>query len=77
MALSCSSWELLDCYQDSGDEILPINMVMHHHITKALAKAGGKINGPGGAAQLLKIHPGTLRKRMDKLGIPYGRKAQI
>ncbi|HUL10679.1 MAG TPA: helix-turn-helix domain-containing protein [Methylococcaceae bacterium] len=37
--------------------------------------AGGKINGPSGAAQLLGLHPNTLRKRMNKLGIPYGRKS--
>ncbi len=45
------------------------------HIRQALEKAGGKINGPGGAAQILNIHPNTLRKRMDKLGIAYGRKS--
>jgi transcriptional regulator with GAF, ATPase, and Fis domain len=41
------------------------------HIKRILALAGGKINGPGGAAEHLGIHPNTLRKRMDKLGIPY------
>lgn len=45
------------------------------HIRQALEKAGGKINGPGGAAQILNIHPNTLRKRMNKLGILYGRKS--
>jgi len=39
----------------------------------ALEKANGKISGPGGAAQILDINPSTLRKRMKKLGIPYGR----
>jgi transcriptional regulator with GAF, ATPase, and Fis domain len=45
------------------------------HIRQALEIAGGKINGPGGAAQILKVHPNTLRKRMNKLGIPYGRRS--
>ena len=45
------------------------------HIRQALERAGGKINGPGGAAQILGIHPNTLRKRMIKLGIPYGKKS--
>jgi transcriptional regulator with GAF, ATPase, and Fis domain len=45
------------------------------HIKQALRTAGGKINGPSGAAQLLGLHPNTLRKRMNKLGIPYGRKS--
>ena len=33
----------------------------------------GKIHGPGGGAELMGINPSTLRKRFDKLGIPYGR----
>jgi len=44
------------------------------HIRQALATAEGKINGPGGAAQLLGLHPNTLRTKMNKLGIPYGRR---
>ncbi len=40
-------------------------------IRQALKVSNGKINGPGGAAQLLRIHPNTLRKRMEKLKIPY------
>jgi hydrogenase-4 transcriptional activator len=42
-------------------------------IKQAMTAAHGKINGPGGAAELLGIGPNTLRKRMDKLGIPYKR----
>ena len=45
------------------------------HIRQALQMAGGKINGPGGAAQLLGLHPNTLRTKMNKLGIPYGRRS--
>jgi hypothetical protein len=30
---------------------------------------GGKIHGPGGAAELLDIDAGTFRNRMSKLGI--------
>lgn len=44
------------------------------HIRRALKAAKGKINGPGGAAELLGINPNTLRKRMNKLNIPYKRK---
>ena len=44
------------------------------HIRQALKLAKGKINGPAGAAELLKIHPNTLRKKMDRLAIPYGKK---
>ena len=45
------------------------------YIRRALEKAGGKIHGPGGAAQILRINPSTLRKRMNRLGIAYGRKS--
>lgn len=47
------------------------------HITRALDMARGRINGPGGAAQLLGLRPNTLRSRMKKLGIPYGKKYHI
>ena len=42
-------------------------------IRKALEKAAGKVSGTGSAAELLGINPGTLRHRMRKLGIPFGR----
>jgi transcriptional regulator of acetoin/glycerol metabolism len=39
------------------------------HILRVLQKTRWKINGPGGAAALLNIHPSTLRFRIRKLGI--------
>ena len=33
----------------------------------------GKVHGPGGGVELMGINPSTLRNRMDKLGIHYGR----
>jgi DNA-binding protein Fis len=36
----------------------------------------GRVGGEKGAARLLKINPSTLRKRMRKLGIPFGRRAK-
>jgi transcriptional regulator with GAF, ATPase, and Fis domain len=57
--------------------VLSLDEINAQHIRQALEIAGGKINGPGGAAQLLGLHPNTLRKRMSKLGIPYGRKHHI
>ena len=39
------------------------------HILAALEHAGWVIEGPRGAAAILKLHPNTLRSRMDKLGI--------
>jgi transcriptional regulator with GAF, ATPase, and Fis domain len=34
---------------------------------------GGRIEGKKGAAVLLGMNPATLRYRMQKLGIPFGR----
>lgn len=46
------------------------------HLSKVLHMTGGKIHGPGGAAELLGINPSTLRWRLDKLGIQHGRTAK-
>lgn len=43
-------------------------------ISTALKMSGGKIHGPGGAAEMLGIKANTLRSRMDRLGMQYGRK---
>jgi len=48
---------------------------MRLHIESVLKKANGKVQGANGAAALLGIKPNTLRHRMRKLGIPFGRKA--
>jgi formate hydrogenlyase transcriptional activator len=39
------------------------------HILRALEATGWRINGPNGAASMLKLHPSTLRFRMKKLGL--------
>jgi transcriptional regulator with GAF, ATPase, and Fis domain len=46
------------------------------HIRQTLEKAGGKVEGEQGAAALLGMNPGTLRHRMRKLKIPFGRAAK-
>ncbi len=56
-------------------ETLSLQDVEAGHIRKVLRHAGGKISGKGGAAELLRVNPGTLRARMRKLGISFGRKA--
>jgi formate hydrogenlyase transcriptional activator len=43
--------------------------VAREHILAALRSTGGIIEGPRGAAHILKLHPNTLRSRMEKLGI--------
>ena len=61
---------------DPNRPLLSLEEMNVQLIRRALERAGGKINGPGGAAQILGIHPNTLRKRMIKLGIPYGKKSR-
>jgi PAS domain S-box-containing protein len=50
-------------------EIIPLEEVERRHIIKALEATGGTISGEEGAAVLLKLHPNTLRFRIQKLGI--------
>jgi transcriptional regulator with GAF, ATPase, and Fis domain len=62
--------------EDGRHRALPsLDEINARHIRRALKMAGGKINGPGGAGQILGLHPNTLRKRMNKLGIPFGRRS--
>lgn len=44
-----------------------------NHIRQVLRLTKGKINGSDGAAALLGVNPSTLRNRMSKLGINFGR----
>ena len=59
---------------DSETLPLPLDQAMSRHIENVLKITKGKVHGPGGAAELLAIKPNTLRARMDKLGIRFGRK---
>jgi len=53
--------------------IEPLDVVMARHIEKALEAAHGRVEGPHGAARLLRINPHTLRARMRKLKIDWRR----
>jgi len=54
--------------------LLKLDEAMAAHIRDVLDAAGGKIHGPGGAAELLGMNPNTLRWRLDKLGISFRRR---
>ena len=55
-------------------EPLELDTVTARHIKNVLESCNGRVEGEKGAARLLRIHPSTLRKRMKKLGIAFGRK---
>lgn len=61
--------------QSQDEPLVSLDEMNARYIRRALEEPGGKINGPGGAARILSINPNTLRKRMKRLGIPYGRRS--
>jgi DNA-binding NtrC family response regulator len=58
---------------DSDEGCLSLDEVVARQIERVLEQTRGKVNGAGGAAEILRIHPSTLRHKMEKLGIVYGR----
>jgi formate hydrogenlyase transcriptional activator len=54
-------------------DIVPLEEIERRHIMAALESTAGVIQGPKGAARILKLHPNTLRSRMEKLGITFKR----
>jgi len=52
---------------------LKLDNMIANHILHVLESTAGKVHGPGGAAELLGMNASTLRGKMNKLGIPYGR----
>ncbi|HET8781675.1 MAG TPA: sigma 54-interacting transcriptional regulator [Pyrinomonadaceae bacterium] len=55
------------------DDLLPTSETLEQNeynlIVRTLKNVHWKLEGPGGAAELLNIHPSTLRSKMRKLGI--------
>lgn len=54
-------------------EQLSLDQVMISYIQDVLKETNGKVEGPDGAAAWLGLHPSTLRARMKKLKIAFGR----
>jgi len=67
--------ETLELHRQS-EETDNLNEVITRHIRRILSKTKGKVHGPDGAAAFLGVNPSTLRNRMKKLGIDYGRKSK-
>jgi transcriptional regulator with GAF, ATPase, and Fis domain len=53
------------------DQHLSFEEMSRRHIQEVLKGCDGKISGAGGAAEILDLHPNTLRNKMLKLGIPF------
>jgi DNA-binding NtrC family response regulator len=56
-----------------GERLLPLEEMQRLYIEEALRRTGGKVTGPGGAAEVLDINGRTLMSRMVKLGIERGK----
>jgi len=54
-------------------EGLRLDEVAARHIRHVMEMTGGKIEGKNGTASILGVNPATLRYRMRKLRIPFGR----
>jgi len=52
---------------------LELDAIVKRHIQRVLEMTGGKIHGTGGAGELLGVNPNTLRYKMKKLGITFGK----
>lgn len=57
------------CAEVHDDSLKNLAAMEREHIVEVLNKTNWKINGAGGAASLLGLHPSTLRFRLKKLGI--------
>ncbi len=60
----------------SGKPPAGLNTVISNHISMVLAQTRGRINGEDGAARLLGVNPSTLRHKMRRLNIDFGRKGR-
>ncbi len=52
-----------------------LNEIIKKHIQHVMDECNGRVEGEKGAANVLKVNPSTLRKKMNRLGILFGRKS--
>ena len=60
-----------DIAEGDGMGVCSLEEVEKRHIAFVLERTGGMIAGPKGAASVLKLHPNTLRSRMQRLGLKW------
>ncbi len=53
------------------DPLCTLDEAVSRYILKVLSKTDGRIEGVGGAAEILDLNPSTLRSKMRKLNISY------
>jgi transcriptional regulator with GAF, ATPase, and Fis domain len=63
--------------KESTIQILSMDEMVKRHIIQTLKHTSGKVEGINGAADILKMHPSTLRSRMKKLGISISKSAEL
>lgn len=56
-------------FSPPSNQRVSLDEIQQQHIQQVLKETGWKINGAGGAAEILQMKPSTLRNRMKKLGI--------
>jgi transcriptional regulator with GAF, ATPase, and Fis domain len=56
-------------------ESLLFDQVVINHLQSVLSMTKGKINGEKGAAELLGLNASTLRQKLRKMNIPFGRQS--
>ena len=50
---------------------LTLNQMQQRYIRETLEVTGWRISGRNGAAEILGLHPNTLRSKMERLGIRH------
>ena len=65
--------EAVESVSEGPAKFATLEQVERNQIVRILDQTGWVIEGPEGAAKLLKLHPNTLRSRMGKLGIKRAR----
>jgi DNA-binding NtrC family response regulator len=68
---SCMEQAEAPTFLPQKNERRSLDEVVSDHIRYTLAQTKDKIYGQGGAAELLRINPSTLRSKIKKLGIKY------
>ena len=63
--------DTLNLQLEGGEDTLELDVVLRRHLQRVLGLTHGRISGKTGAARLLGVHPNTLRKKLEKLHIPF------